>query len=137
MAKTQHPKLRKELDVVFISPFATHQWQSTRGREHWCDLELWQDAMAGPLVSIADFGGCNYVFDRNDGYFKGVVDPTSLHVYLLECYESLHAAIEVFCPSSSDEAADQTYMRSIAAKMRVVLERGYQIEYARWAGELR
>ena len=55
------PPLRETIHALFIAPFASHRWGSRRARSHWVDLEGWQDRMAGPLSSIVESGGCEYV----------------------------------------------------------------------------
>ncbi|MEM7355257.1 MAG: hypothetical protein AAF657_30885 [Acidobacteriota bacterium] len=127
--------MQKAIESAFIAPFASHQWKSARGRSHWVELEGWQDSLAGPLVSIADSGGCGYVYHRKDSYFSAVVDPESLHARLLEWHAGLIAGIEAFCPVTAAEVEDETYMREIADKMLVIVERGCGMETARWAAE--
>ena len=127
--------MQEAINEAFIAPFASHQWQSARGRSHWVDLEGLQDSLAGPLISIASSGGCGYVYHRKDGYFSGVVDSESLHSRLLEWHAGLLAGIEAFCPATAAEVEDETYMREIAGMMRVLVERGCEMEAARWVAE--
>ncbi len=135
MAEVPRASISEALDAAFIAPFASHPWRSTRGRAHWVDLEGWQDSMAGPLTSITKSGGCEYIYHRTDGYFVNVVDPDSLLRYLLRCHAGLVAGITTFSPSNPDEAEDKQYMETQAHKMRVLVERGCEIEHARWAAD--
>jgi hypothetical protein len=136
-AKGTSAGMKEALEALFIAPFASHEWQSARARSHWVELEGWQDAMAGPLSSIANSGGCQYVYNRQDGYFPGVVDPESLLHCLLDCHAGLVAGVEAFCPATSAEAEDQRHMMAIADGMRALVESGCEIERARWATESR
>jgi hypothetical protein len=127
--------MREAFEATFIAPAASHHWQSTRGRSHWAELECWSDSLAGPLWSIANSGGCAYVYDRKDGYFPGVSDPDSLHRCLLEVHAGLVAGVEAFCPTTPAEAEDLTYMQALADTMLPLVERGCEIERARWVAE--
>jgi hypothetical protein len=124
--------LREAFEALFTAPFASHPWASARGRSHWLELEGWQDAMAGPLSSIARDGGCGYVYPRQDEYFAGVGDPTGLRARLLEWHTGLAAGVERFAPATPSEAADLEFMRSVVGRMRELVERACVVEWARW-----
>lgn len=126
------PELREVFDSLFVAPFASHRWASGRGRSHWVELEGWQDSMAGPLSAIAQAGGCEYVYPRDDGYFASVSDPTSLRARLLEWHSGLAAGVERFAPATPGEAADSEFMRSVVGRMREMVERACVVEQARW-----
>src|SRR4051812_27507930 len=96
--------LREAFDEAFVAPFASHRWHSTRGRSHWVDLERWQDSLAGPLSKIADTGGCEYAYARDDWYFAGGADPPALRARLLEWHAGLAAGVEGFATTSPAEA---------------------------------
>ncbi len=126
------PELREALDALFVAPFASHRWASTRSRSHWVELEGWQDSMTGPLSAIATHGGCEYVYPRDDWYFASVGDPASLRSRLLEWHTGLAAGVERFVPATPDEATDLEFMRSLVGRMRELVERGCAVEQARW-----
>jgi hypothetical protein len=105
---------------------------SARGRSNWVDLEVWQDALAGPLSSITSAWGCGYVFAREDGYFVGVRAPLGLRARLLEWHAGLAAGIELFAPATPGEAADLAFMRSLVDRMRELVERACDVERERW-----
>jgi hypothetical protein len=126
-------ELCEAYDAAFIIPFASHRWESDRARSHWVELEGWQNSMAGPLSSIANTGGCEYVYAREDWAFAGVGDPAALRVRLLEWHAGLFAGVEQFVPVTPAEAADLAFMRSVAAKMRELIERACEFEQARWS----
>ena len=128
-------ELRELLHKAFTAPFSTHRWSSTRGRNHWLDLEGWQDALAGPLSAIRDRGGCGYVYAREDQYFSGVDGPTTLRLRLLEWHLRLLAGVDAFVPVTLAENEDLAYMRSVASLMHDVVERGCRIEQERWERE--
>ncbi len=125
-------RLREAFDALFVTPFASHRWASTRGRSHWVELEGWQDSMAGPLSAIATDGGCEYVYPRDDWYFASVGDPASLRARLMEWHAGLAAGVERFAPTTRGEAADLAFMRSVATRMRELVERACAVEQARW-----
>ena len=130
-------ELQEALRAAFIAPFASHKWQSRRSRSHWVELEGWQDAIAGPLYSIAETGGCEYVYSRDDEYFVGVVDPVTLRRRLLEWQAKLAVGVEAFCPATHTpaDADDLSYMRAIAEEIRDLVERSCRIEEGRWQAE--
>jgi hypothetical protein len=125
------------LHATFVVPFASHVWQSTRGRSHWVDLEGWQDLMAGPLFSIAKSGGCEFVYNRTDSYFPNVIHPDSLLRCLLDGHAGLVAGINTFSPANPKEAEDEQYMKTLSDEMRVLVELGCEIERTRWTAESR
>jgi hypothetical protein len=129
------PELQAAFDAVLMAPFASHKWQARRSRSHWVDLEPWQDAIAGPLSSIAKSGGCEHVYSRNDEYFTGVVDPETLRQRLLEWHAGLTAGVDAFCPRSPAETEDLSYMRAITDEIRELIEQSYRVEMARWKVE--
>ena len=137
MVKAPNTAMKEALEATFIAPFASHQWQSAGGRSHWVELEGWQDSIAGPLSSIANSGGCDYVYNREDGYFPGVVDPDSLLRCLLDSQAGLVAGVEAFFSTTPAEAEDQKYMMAIADEMRALVESACEIERFRWAAKSR
>lgn len=124
--------LRETFKALFITPFASHRWASAAGRSHWVELEGWQGSLAGPLSAIAESGGCEYVYSRDDWYFAAVNDPPSLRARLLEWHAGLTAGVARFAPSTPDETADLEFVRSLADQMRELVERSCALEQARW-----
>jgi hypothetical protein len=131
MARAQ-PELLEAFEALFIAPFASRRWASVLGRSHWVELEGWQDSIAGPLSSIINAGGCEYVYSRQDAYFAGVNDPTGLRARLLEWHAGLAAGVERFAPATRDESTDLAFMRSVVGRMRELVERACAVEKARW-----
>jgi hypothetical protein len=117
---------------LFIDPFASHQWASPRGRSHWVELEGWQDSLAGPLMSIIETGGCEYVYPREDLYFAGVNDPPRLLERLLESHSSLAAGVERFNAVTVNETEDLAFMRSLVGQMLELVEHACIVEQTRW-----
>ena len=126
------PGLREAFEALFIAPVSSHRWASATGRSHWVELEGWQDSMAGPLSAIANTGGCEYVYTRDDWYFASVSDPASLRARLLEWHAGLAAGVERFAPATPAEAADLGFMRSVVEEMRGLVDRACAAEQARW-----
>jgi|SRR5947209_1364757 len=126
--------LQQAFHRAFIEPFAFHTWGSRRSRWHWVELEGWEDAIAGPGSSIAENGGCDYVYSRDDHYFAGVDDPESLRRRLLEWHAELAAGVERFRPSAAAERADLEFMRSLVADMQSLIQRAMAVELHRWQG---
>lgn len=124
--------LQEVFDHLFIAPLSSHNWASCRGRSHWVELEGWQDSMAGPLSAIADTGGCDYVYLRNDWYFEVVDDPQSLRSRLLQWHAGLLIGVERFDPIGTYETLDFAFMQSLVERMRELVERACIIEHARW-----
>lgn len=124
--------LREAYRLAFTAPYASHRWRSIRGRPHWVDLEPWQDAIAGPLCSIVNSGGCDYVYARDDAYFTGVTEPRELHARLLEWHARLARGVDRFVANTPSQVADLRYMRDVLTLMRNVIEQGLQVENARW-----
>lgn len=123
---------RKEFDDLFIAPYARHSWSSSRGRSHWVELEGWQDSLAGPLSSVAESGGCEFVYTRDDWYYAPVSDPPSLLARLQEWQGGLATGVERFTPVTPEEATDLEFMRSVVSRMRELVERACFVEQARW-----
>jgi len=131
------PELQTAFAAAMTAPIASHTWQSRRSRSHWLELEGWQDSIAGPLYSIANNGGCDYVYSRDDAYFAGVTDPPTLRRRLLEWHARLAAGVEAFCPTTPAEADDLSYMRAITEKIRDLIEQSCRVEEARWSADRR
>lgn len=136
MTAAAQPELRKELGALFIAPFASHGWESARGRSHWVELEGWQDSIAGPLSAIADTGGCGYVYAREDWYFGDVGDPVALRARLLEWLAGLLAGVGRFSPTTSAEATDLVFMRAVTYRIGELVEQACRVEQARWSAEM-
>ena len=126
------PELRKAFETLFVAPFASHHWASQQGRSHWVDLEGLQDSMAGPLSSITDTGGCDYIYSREDDYFAGISEPSRLRARLLEWHAGLAAGVEQFVPVAPNEVDDLAFMRAVVAEMRELVERACMVEQAHW-----
>lgn len=124
--------LRRRFEAAFYPSFR-HQWESERARWDWVDLEPSIDALAGPLYSIVETGGCAYVYPRDDGYFTGVDEPDTLRERLRHWHEKLVEAIDRFVPTSPAEAADLASMRHFVAEIWAFTEEACDIEHARWA----
>ncbi len=125
-------ELRTSYDAAFIHPFADHSWESKRGRSFWIELEILQDRLAGPLWSIVNYGGCAYVYAREDAYFTGVSDPATLQARLDDSHGQLVAHLGRFVPTSLAEEKDLLSMRRFAAQMWAVAEKAIAIEETRW-----
>jgi hypothetical protein len=130
--KEPEQDLRKAFDDLFVAPYTSHTWASSRGRSHWVELEGWQDSLAGPLSSIAESGGCEFVYTRDDCYYASVSDPPSLLSRLQEWQSGLATGVERFAPATPEEAADLVYMRSVVSRMEDFVERAYSVEQSRW-----
>lgn len=124
--------LEHRFEAAFYSP-AGHRWKSERGRWAWLDLEVWQDALAGPLYSIKETGGCGYVYRRDDEHFSGVDEPVALRERLRRWYDKVVEGIDRFVPTSPAEAADLVSMRQFAADIWAFAEAACDIEQGRWA----
>lgn len=120
--------LKEAFDAVFIAPIAQRRFKSARGRSHWLEAEGWTDSIAGPLWSIVDSGGCEYVYTREDQYFTGVHDPASLRKRLLEWQTRLGSKVEQFAPVSDAEHEDLRFMKSLVAAIRAIIERAIKVE---------
>ncbi|GGZ34081.1 hypothetical protein [Asticcacaulis endophyticus] len=117
-----------EFEAAYIFPLAQYAWQSERGRSCWIDLEIWQDALAGPIYSIINDGNCAYVYARNDDYFAGVNDATALYARLQQWHGKLSTGLESFIPTTYAEKSDLTAMRQFARQMWLVAEKAVTIE---------
>ena len=124
--------LKRRYEAAFYPSFR-HQWESERARWDWVDLEPSIDALAGPLYSIVETGGCAYVYPRDDERFTGVDGPDTLREWLRHRHDRLMEAIDRFVPTSPAEAADLASMRHFAADMWAFTEEACDIEHARWA----
>ncbi len=124
--------LKRDFEAAFYAP-STRGWNSAQGRSYWSGLEGWRDSIAGPLYSVVEKGGCEYVYTRDDRYFAGVNDPESLKGRLLEWHAKLAARVEHFAPASEAEQTDLAFMRSLVANMRSLIDRAIEIESRRWA----
>lgn len=127
-----HTDLKEAFEAVFIAPIAHSRFKSPRGRTHWLEGEGWEDSIAGPLRSIAESGGCEYVYAREDQYFTGVHDPASLRSKLLEWHAKLVSIVERFTPVSASEHEDLRFMKSLLADIRAVIERAIKVEGQRF-----
>ena len=134
MASGDLLELRKAYETAFTVPYASHEWRSERGRSHWVDLEGWQDWLAGPLSSVAETGGCGYVYPREDDYFAGIADPMALRTRLIEKHAGLAAGVERFSPTLPEENEDFTYMKSLVKQMRDLVEWACKVEHTQWLG---
>ena len=132
MGSDIHSILRARFDAAFVFPIAAHPWKTKRGRSFWIELEWWQDALAGPLSSIVERGECAYVYKRDDEFFAGVDDPTTLRARLRQWHENLIAGLDRFDPGLSAEMIDLESMRQFASTMWDVAEQAIDIERVRW-----
>lgn len=123
--------LENQFDAAFFVPAKFH-WQSRRALFHWIDRELLQDDLAGPIYSIVRNGGCDYVYGREDDYFRGVNNPADSRSQLRQKLSQMVEFIESFAPASSAEAADLDSMRRFASEMESVVETACDIEQRRW-----
>ena len=115
--------------AAFLQPFASHQWGSARAKRHWSYLEVMQDQLAGPPSAA---GGCRYVYERDDVYFRGVTNPESLRTRLLEWHGELSAGVDKFEPRTSQELADFSYMKSLVEKLGELIEALIALERKRF-----
>jgi hypothetical protein len=98
-------------------------------------LILLEDALAGPIFTVAETGGCAYVYAREDEFFRGVDRPAALRERLQRWHTELVEGIERFVPCSSAEAADLLSMRQIASGIWAIAELACQIETDRYEAE--
>lgn len=122
-------------DDDLLSATMGYSWASARGKSQWRDLEFFQDAIAGPISSVAKTGGCEYVYSRHDQYFGGVENPNALRLRLIQWHSELASRIDRFEPVSSEEVEDLIFMRSTADKMRDAIQRAVDLELKRWRAE--
>jgi len=127
--------MQTTFDEAFVAPYASHLWRSGRARNHWTDLEGWQDSMAGPISTVAESGDCRYVYLREDSYFAGVKDADKLLDRLMKWHIGLVAGINRFVPQSSDEIEDIEYMHKTANTMLQLVLQTYEIERVRLLSE--
>jgi hypothetical protein len=132
---THSKQMQTVFDEAFIAPFASHQWRSARARNHWTDLEGWQDSMAGPISSVAESGDCRYVYLREDAYFAGVKDAETLLERLKRWHTGLVTGINRFVPESIDELQDIKYMHKTANAMLQLAQQTCEIERVRLLSE--
>lgn len=135
MSVTYSKQMQTIFDEAFIAPFASHLWQSSRARNHWTDLEGWQDLMAGPISTVARSGDCGYVYLREDAYFAGVKDADTLLDRLMKWHIGLVTGINCFVPESMDEIADIEYMYKTANMMLQLVQQTCKIERVRLLSE--
>ncbi|WP_437943432.1 hypothetical protein WMF27_39095 [Sorangium sp. So ce281] len=128
----QRLAFRKRLADAVIAPFAVHRWRSLRARSYWVSLEGWQDSIAGPLSSIANHGTCEYVYARDDELFSGIDRPQALRQRLLLWHGGLADAVERFKPTTPSQVVDLAFLRRLVLDIRELIERGCDIEQARW-----
>lgn len=135
--KEPEQDLRKAFDDLFVAPYAPHSWASSRGRSHWVELEGWQDSLAGPLSSVAESGGCEFVYARDDWYYASVSDPPSLLARLQEWQGGLATGVERFAPATPEEASDLEFMCSLVSRIGDFVERACSVEQSRWQAATR
>ncbi|APR78920.1 Hypothetical protein A7982_04267 [Minicystis rosea] len=80
-------------------------------------------------------GHCRYVYAREDAYFTGVSNPHELRARLLEWHEKLAAGVERFNPRTRSQHMDWATMRHLVSLFRDLVDRGCDIELARWTSE--
>lgn len=124
--------LRQAFQITFIEAYTSHRWEVSRSRSYWVELEPWQDSIAGPLHSIIESGGCEYVYCRGDSYLAKVDDPESLRQRLLEWHANLAAGVEKFTPASPAEERDLSFMQKLVDDMRVLIDLAMKVEARRW-----
>ena len=128
-------RMQTSFDEAFIAPFASHIWRSGRSRNHWTDLDGWQDSMAGPISAVAESGHCQYLYSREDAYFAGVKDADTLLDRLKKWHTGLVAGINRFAPESSDEIEDMEFMHKTANTMLQLVLQIFEIERVRLLSE--
>lgn len=133
MSEVTPTDLLASYEAAYTFPFSKYSWRSARGRACWHNLEGWQDALAGPVSSIARNGGCSYVYTRDDQHFAGVNDPSALYSRLKDWHGRLIAALDDFVPASETEEIGLASMREFASAMWAVTEEAVEVERARLA----
>jgi hypothetical protein len=127
---------RADLSVMvhdaFIEPYSSHSWASARGRSHWRELELLQDAMAGPVCSVIKGGGCEYVYTRDEQYFAGVDSPDALRLRLTQWHSEFASRVSRFEPASNGESVDLVFMQDTVQKMLDVIQFAADLELKHW-----
>lgn len=130
MNERQLPKAFRE---IFIASCHRDSWHTTAGRSHWLESEGWQDAIAGPISSILNDGGCPYVYSRPDSSFAGVHDPSSLRTWLIEWHEKVASSAARFSPRHPmPKIATGGSLESLLAAMRKLTEDAIAMESRRW-----
>ncbi|WP_443747159.1 hypothetical protein [Asticcacaulis solisilvae] len=124
--------LKADFDAAFVFPHTTRRWKSERGRDYWIDLQIWKDALAGPVYNIVKYGNCAYVYSRDDVYFHDVENPDQLRVRLREWYCRLTAVLDEFVPDDQAEQEDLAVLRQITTRIWAVVESAVEIERLRF-----
>ena len=123
--------LESQFNEAFYVP-AKYDWQSRRAMIHWIETAHLEVALAGPVYSIVTSGGCNYVYSREDYYFRGVDNPVALRNRLLQSHSQMVEIVDNFMPTSSRESADLVSMRQFVSGIGNVIEAACDIEQKRW-----
>jgi hypothetical protein len=125
--------LQSAFEAAYIFPFAKYAWRSQRARHLWVDLEVWQDALAGPVSTIIEDGNCAYVYAREDEFFAGINDPAALQARLQQWHAQLTAKLALFIPENLDENTDLEAIQGFTSGMWSVAEKAIEIEKRRYA----
>lgn len=134
-ANKDRTDLKEAVDKAFVQPW-THRWSSERSGWHWIESESYQDGMHGPLMAIAERGGCAYVYTREDiRVFEGIDCPDALLDRLRERHSSLLSFIDKYCPSTDEEVSDKETMPRFALAMWPVVVEAMKVEESRWKRE--
>jgi hypothetical protein len=131
MEKDDSSALENQFNAAFYLP-AKFNWKSKRALFHWIDREHLQDYLAGPIYKIVNYGGCDYVYGREDDYFRDIDNPAALRNRLRQWHSQMVGIIDSFTPTSSAEAADLVSMRQFASDIGNVVEAACDIEQRRW-----
>jgi len=131
MNENDAKRLERQFNAAFYVP-AKFNWQSKRAPLHWIEHEHLQTYLTGPIYSIVHDGNCDYVYHREDDYFRDVGNPPALRNRLLQWHSEMAVIIESFDPTSPAESADLFSMRQFASDMRNVIEAACAIEQRRW-----
>jgi hypothetical protein len=126
--------LRSQFNEAFYVP-AKFNWRSRRAMLHWIEVAHLNVDIAGPVFSIVEKGGCNYVYSREDDYFWGVDNPAALRNRLLQSHNEMVEIIDSFVPRSSAETADLVSMRQFRSDIGNVIEAACDTEQRRWDNE--
>ena len=131
MDKDDSSVLENQFNTAFYVP-AKFNWKSRRALFHWIDTEHLQTYLAGPIYAIVEDGGCDYVYGREDDYFRDVDNPVALRNRLRQWHDQMVGIVDSFALTSSAETADLVSMRRFVSEIGTVVEAACDIEQRRW-----
>lgn len=131
MDENDSQALEDQFSAAFYAP-AKFNWKSRRALFHWIDREHLQTYLAGPVYATVEHGGCEYVYGRQDDYFRNVESPAALRNQLRQWHSQMAAIVDTFVPACPAETADLVSMRRFVSDMGNVVEAACDVEQRRW-----